>query len=218
MNPSVPKTNRRIPSDEKRSGSGDVVHPGRAVLEATDRTRSCHERLGSRGDSGFRDLDVRALGRGAGEGRAPTSCCSSASDARRRFNTSAPAGVIRYTRASRDRLGSVARSQPRRAIRASNGYNVPGLSRYPCRCSSSSIHCPYTPCSSAWCRMWIFQNPSKNSRTTGSVIGTCLSEPRPLAWSLSAARQFQAATRRCRGLRFHRQPVDLQKPPRVRPT
>ena len=54
---------------------------------------------------------------------------SSASDARRRFNTSAPAGVIRYTRASRDRLGSVARSHPRRAIRASNGYNVPGLSR-----------------------------------------------------------------------------------------
>ena len=29
--------------------------------------------------------------------RSPTSCCNSASDARRRFNTSAPAGVIRYT-------------------------------------------------------------------------------------------------------------------------
>jgi hypothetical protein len=123
-----------------------------------------------RSDPGFRDVGVRALGREARERRGPTSCCSSARDTRRRFNTSAPAAVMRYTRASRDRLGSVARSHPRRAILASNGYNVPGLSRYPCRCSSSSIHCPYTPCSSAWCRMWIFQNPSKNSRTTGSVI------------------------------------------------
>ena len=91
--------------------------------------RGHHQRRDTRVGIDFRELDAPAFPREARLGPAPTSCCSSANDTRSLFNTSAPAGVIRYTRASRDRLGSVARSHPRRAIRASNGYNVPGLNR-----------------------------------------------------------------------------------------
>ena len=101
----------------------------RHVSHTPNRMRSHHRRPTSRLDPGFRNCDGRAIGCETRERRGPTSCCSSASEVRRRFNTSAPAGVIRYTRAARARLGSAARSHPRRAILASNGYNVPGLRR-----------------------------------------------------------------------------------------
>lgn len=41
---------------------------------------------------------------------------------------------------------------------------MPGLTSYPCRRSSWSIQWPTTGPSSAWCRIWAFQNPSRISR------------------------------------------------------
>jgi len=59
-------------------------------------------------------------------------------------------------------------------MRASTGYSVPGLNRYPCRRNSSSIQSPYTPCAAAWCRMWTFQNVRRNSRSIGSRMVQCI--------------------------------------------
>ena len=52
-------------------------------------------RLDSRRVRDFGDVNVLARGRAMRSGRAPTSRCNSASDTRRRFNTSAPADVMR---------------------------------------------------------------------------------------------------------------------------